>query len=105
MTLLIATQPGSPEIGTWVLIAILVINGLGAMGGLIAIFATRREVESIEKRVGHAEEEIKHETGQLHEKINKVALGTAHLQATTERQNQTLVHIEGKLDRLIERKS
>lgn len=50
-------QPGPPEIGTWVLIAILIINGLGAVGGLVAIFATRREVEAIEKRVTAAEEQ------------------------------------------------
>jgi predicted Holliday junction resolvase-like endonuclease len=45
----------APQIGTWVLIAILIINGLGAVGGLVAIFATRREVEAIEKRVTASE--------------------------------------------------
>lgn len=55
--LLADVQPGPPEIGTWVLIAILIINGLGAVGGLVAIFATRREVEAIEKRVTASEEQ------------------------------------------------
>ncbi len=50
-------QPGAPEIGMWVLIAILVINGLGAVGGLVAIFATRREVEAIAARVTASEEQ------------------------------------------------
>lgn len=53
--ILAAASPDSSEIGTWILIAILVINGLGAVGGLIAIFATRREVEAIERRVSASE--------------------------------------------------
>lgn len=50
-------EPSTSDIGLWVLIAILVINGLGAAGGLVAIFATRREVESIEKRITATEEQ------------------------------------------------
>ena len=47
------TNPG--ELGSWVWIAILIVNGVGAVGGLVAIFATRREVEAIERRVSLAE--------------------------------------------------
>lgn len=52
-----AVTPDAPAVGTWVLIAILIINGLGAVGGLVAIFATRREVEAIERRVTASEEQ------------------------------------------------
>lgn len=50
-----ATMSSPGEIGSWVWIAILIVNGIGAVGGLVAIFATRREVEAIERRVSLAE--------------------------------------------------
>lgn len=59
--ILASTQPDAPAVGMWVLIAILVINGLGAVGGLVAIFATRREVEAIEKRVSESEQQREHD--------------------------------------------
>jgi len=47
----------SPEVGTWVIVAILIVNGLGAVGGVFAFFATRREVEALERRMNAAEEQ------------------------------------------------
>lgn len=54
---MLAQATTSGEIGTWVLIGILIVNGLGAVGGLVAIFATRREVEAVERRITIAEEQ------------------------------------------------
>lgn len=36
-------------IGTWVIIAMLVVNGIAASVGVLAIFATRRDVEQVIK--------------------------------------------------------
>ena len=50
-----AAQPGAPEIGMWMLVAAFVVNLLPAVIGLITIFATRREMEAIEKRMSASE--------------------------------------------------
>lgn len=50
-----ATQPGANEIGMWVLGAILIVNGVAAATGLVTIFATRREVDAMEKRLTASE--------------------------------------------------
>jgi hypothetical protein len=39
------------QIGDWVVAGFAVINGLGALGALVAFFATRREVQEIDRRV------------------------------------------------------
>lgn len=47
------------DLGNWMLTAVFVVNALTALGGLIALFATRREMESVEKRVGSLEAELR----------------------------------------------
>ena len=108
---LLAQAPGTSDIGLWVLISILVINGLGAAGGLVAIFATRREVESIEKRVALSERQrledqksLQAVAGDLHDKVNKVDREVGGLQTATDLQTQQLARIENSVHRLIERK-
>lgn len=121
-------QATSGEIGTWVLVAILVINGVGAVGGLVAIFATRREVEAIERRVSAAEdlrdedrkegserrariyaelktqrEDLNKVAGELHDKINKVDREVGGLKSATEIQTAQLARIETSVHRLAER--
>ena len=51
--------PNTPEIGSWVMVAALIINAIVGLGGLLAFFATRREMESVEKRVGTLELELR----------------------------------------------
>ena len=92
------------EIGTWVLVAVLVINGLGGVGGLIAIFATRREVDAIDKRLAGIEEIQRDDTKALHEKINGVDRRVAEVGTKTDVQTRQLINIETKLDRAIERR-
>jgi hypothetical protein len=100
------SQLTTPEgVGTWLLIGFLVVNALGGLGGLVAIFATRREVDAIDRRVMAAESRIGKESGDLHEKINKVAIAVGGLEASTDSQNQKLSHMDAKLDRLIERRA
>ena len=99
-----AQVASSPEIGTWVLIALLIVNGLGGMGGLIAIFATRREVDAMDRRLVITENSIKDETSAVHEKINNVAREVSSLTGKTELQNQQLARIETSILRLTERK-
>lgn len=94
----------SPEIGTWVLVAVLIVNGLGGVGGLIAIFATRREVDAIDRRLASIEDTQRADTGQLHEKVNGVDHKVAGLMAKTDLQNQQLQRIENNVQRLAERK-
>lgn len=95
----------APEIGTWVLVALLVLNGLGGIGGLIAVFATRREVDAIDKRLGSIEGVQRDDTADLHEKINSVALEVSAISSKTEMQNQQLARIDVNVQRLAERKS
>lgn len=45
----------SLEVGQWVMVAALVINAVVGLGGLLAFFATRREMEGVEKRVAELE--------------------------------------------------
>lgn len=64
--------------------------------------AMHAKIDDAEKRL---REEVRKDTADLHEKINKVDRDVATLTAQNAAQNQHLAHIESKLDRLIERKS
>lgn len=44
-------QITNTSVGNWVLVAALIVSGFSSMGGLVAFFATRREVQSIDERV------------------------------------------------------
>lgn len=90
-----ATSPTTPEIGTWVLILILVINGLGAVGGLVAIFATRREVEAIERRVTAAEEQRDKDLLIGSERRAKIY---AELKSQREDMNKMVEKLYGRID-------
>lgn len=57
---------------------------------------------SIESKIEKSRQERQHEMGGIYEKINRVAESVAGLSAKVETGNQHQVHIEGKLDRLIE---
>lgn len=46
------------QLGNWVIIAFAVFSGLGSLGGLVAFFATRREVQEIDRRTGENEKAI-----------------------------------------------
>lgn len=63
------------------------------------IFQTMRATEQ------RLNESVKKETDALHEKINEVAKQNAAQEALQTLTNQRLVQMDGKLDRLIERKS
>ncbi len=93
----------SPEIGTWVLVAVLIVNGLGGVGGLIAIFATRREVDAMDRRLSGAESSIREETSNVHEKINNVAREVSTLTGKTDLQTQQLARIETSVSQLAQR--
>lgn len=83
----------------------MILNGLGGMGGLIAVFATRREVDAIDKRLGSIEDIQRDDANALHNKINEVAQNVSAIGAKTDLQNQQLARIEGSVNRLAERKS
>lgn len=51
-----AGQAGATEVGMWVIVAFLVINGVGGLMGLLSFFATRREVDKLDHRVGKLED-------------------------------------------------
>lgn len=85
----------APQIGTWVLIAILIINGLGAVGGLVAIFATRREVEAIEKRVTASEEQREEDRQIGSERRAKIY---AELKSQREDMNKMVEKIYDRID-------
>jgi len=53
--MIFAAEATSQEVGIWIIIAICVVNGLGALGGVVAFFATRREVQEIDRRLINAE--------------------------------------------------
>jgi hypothetical protein len=44
-----AQTQGDGAVGSWVIIAMLVVNGIAASVGVLAIFATRRDVEQVIK--------------------------------------------------------
>jgi hypothetical protein len=50
-------------------------------------------------------EDIKDDLEKIYDEINKLRTGQAQLGTNDQHQNQHLVHIEAKLDRLIERKA
>ena len=47
------------EVGSWVTVALLVVNGLVGLGGLLSFLATRREVEGVERRVETMEGDLR----------------------------------------------
>jgi hypothetical protein len=50
----------SPNIlGSWMGIAFVALNGIGVLFGILAFFATRRDVDAIEKRVAGMETEFR----------------------------------------------
>lgn len=74
-----------------------------------AAAANATEHHNIFSRIGGLERgiraEIKTDTAELHEKINDVAHQNAAQEAKQDLMNQRLVQMDGKIDRLIERKS
>lgn len=66
-----------------------------------------KEHEQIMVKLGAAEtlfqSALKADTSYIHEKINKVAIEVAALTKATEMQNHRLEHIDGKLDRIVEK--
>jgi chromosome segregation ATPase len=54
-------------LGSWMGIAFVAINGVVGLFAIVTFFATRREVDSIEKRVGHLETEMNAIPGRLAE--------------------------------------
>ncbi|HSM84604.1 MAG TPA: hypothetical protein VLT16_00575 [Candidatus Limnocylindrales bacterium] len=59
--------------------------------------AVRRDVDELRR-------ERKADTTELHDKINKVAIEVGGLSKSTEMQNQRLAQMDGKLDRLVEKR-
>lgn len=62
--------------------------------------AMHQKIDEAEKRL---RDEVRVDTGALHEKINKVDRDVAALNAKTELQNQQLARIESSVHRLAER--
>lgn len=70
------------------------------MDGLDRRRKMHEKIESTEKRI---QDETRKELNQVYGEINKLRESVAGLHRDTENQNRHLVHIESKLDRLIER--
>ena len=66
-------------------------------------FARKHELDRIERDVITLSKDRKRDAGELHEKINSVDRKVAGLEKATELQNQRLLGMDQKLDRLIER--
>lgn len=98
----------SPEIGNWIMVALLIVNGLGGLGGLLAIFATRREVESMESRVSGLEESVSHVRAEMHAmELRLRDSGTARAEGLHERINAVLAstaQLAGQIDHLTQSK-
>lgn len=59
MPLLAAAAPIDPSLlGNWIIVALISLGGLSTLANIVAIFATRREVEALQKRVEHLEGRI-----------------------------------------------
>jgi hypothetical protein len=87
-----ATTANASEsaIGTWVIIAMLVVNGIAASVGVLAIFATRRDVEQVIKMAESAmkrADEVDADLQDYKQKVNDN--GEA-------RKNFIIVHIDAK---------
>lgn len=57
--LLAEANPDASQLGNWLLIGMFVVNSLVALGGVLAFFATRRELEAVEKRTGALETDLR----------------------------------------------
>ena len=68
--ILLLAESNPAEVGSWVLILFTVVNGLAALGGLVANFATRREVEQLEKRLDGQDAAVDALRDEMH-KMNK----------------------------------
>ena len=74
--MLLANSSSDLQLGSWVGIAFLVINGLAALGGLIAFFATRREVQELDRRVIVTEQAVVDIRDQMsQDKVDLIASG------------------------------
>jgi hypothetical protein len=62
------------------------------------------KVNMLERQLDKIQEERRVSSGELHEKINLVALDVAGLKTSTELQNQKLNLMDSKLDRIVEKR-
>jgi hypothetical protein len=128
-----ATDPTPAQLGIWIGCAFLLLNFLTCLLTLIKqirddpekrqvsitpnvatkedlgrhVEDNRQEHQNIFAKIGGVErglrEEIKKDVGHLSDKISDVSADVTGLNKTNELQNQRLVHMDAKLDRLIER--
>lgn len=59
LPMLAEASPDASQLGNWLLIGMFVVNSLVALGGVLAFFATRRELEAVEKRTAALEVDLR----------------------------------------------
>ena len=80
-----------PQAGwSWIIIAVLVVNGLTALGGLVAMFATRRELIALERRVEKTEVQVASLPDMLHTAIHGVGEASEHRNQSISQRIDTL---------------
>lgn len=75
---ILPTEPGF--VGAWVGAAIVVMGGLSTLTGLVAIFATRREVEALNERLKTLEKAVGDQSRVTDQRLD--ALGSEFGEAT-----------------------
>ncbi len=109
------------SLGNAVLIGFTVASGVSTVVSLVSLFATRREVESLQKRIDQHESihkdiftklggvergvrnELKGDIEKLRAEISEATASVAGLVATVTQLNQSLANQQARLDRLADR--
>jgi hypothetical protein len=120
------SSPSPAMIGNILLVGLLILSGASTVVSLVSLFATRREVEALNKELdAHKAEtratdenlfaklggmerglrgEFRGELETLRNEIGDAARSVSSLSATVTALNQSLISATGRLDRLADRK-